>query len=492
MKRIHAMKLTAKVLVAQLVAITIALTMTAWLIDWRAGVAYRGYFAQTQASQLATLANQAALQYTEGGDWQAVQDWLDQLSLNTMAAHMGRGNMGGGMGLGNMGSNNGGRAAEATVAGTFLLVDAQSGQPLAPSVSPGAVAALDATMLSAGAPVVVAGTPVALLVSLLPGQYGRAEEALLGQVQTAILLSAAISGVLALAIGALLVANVLHPLRAVESAVMAVANGDFNTRLQVQGQDEFAKLGSAVNLMAETLQAQETLRQRLVSDVAHELRTPLSVIQGNLQAILDGVYPLNNEEIQTVFDETQLLSRLVTDLHELAQAEAGRLLLQRQQLPVDGILRHLADLYMPLAEQRGIKLHVEPLAAHCEVNADPDRLQQILHNLVGNALRHTPSGKTIRISTRKEAGFTSPIDQVRFTVEDTGSGIAAADIPYVFERFYRSETNRPRPADHATGAGLGLAIAKALVVAHGGEIGVNATIPHGATFWFTLPIHSAR
>ena len=476
------MKLTAKVLIAQLVAITIALTMTAWLIDWRAGVAYRGYFTQTQANQLASFADQAALQYAAVGDWQAVQDWLDQTASGSMGAHMGHGNMG----MGNMG----GRAAATESA--FLLVDIQNGQPLAAPLSPIDTTLINPTAVAAGAPVVVDGIPVARLISLaMPGQYGRAEEALLGQIQTAILLSAAISGVIALVIGALLVANVLYPLRAVEQAVMAVANGNFKARVGVQGQDEFAKLGSSVNHMAETLQAQETLRQRLVSDVAHELRTPLSVIQGNLQAILDGVYPLNNEEIQTVFDETQLLSRLVTDLHELAQAEAGRLLLQRQQLPVDGILRHLADLYTPLAEQREITLHVEPSAAlvgsEVEVNADPDRLQQILHNLVGNALRHTPKGETIRISARKEAGLDSPVDQVRFTIQDTGSGIAAADVPYVFERFYRSETNRPRPAEHATGAGLGLAIAKALVVAHGGEIGVNATTPHGATFWFTLP-----
>jgi two-component system OmpR family sensor kinase/two-component system sensor histidine kinase BaeS len=350
---------------------------------------------------------------------------------------------------------------------------------------------VDAAILEKGAPVVVDGATVARLVSLrTPGQMGYAEEALMAQVQTAIMLSALIAGVLALAIGALLVASVLQPLRAVERTVTAVANGNLTARVAVRGQDEIANLGSAVNNMAETLQAQEALRQRLVSDVAHELRTPLSVIQGNLQAILDGIYPLYAEEIRTVLDETQLLSRLVTDLHELAQAEAGRLPLQRQQLPVASILSHLSDLYAPIAAQKGIALHVAPPPAQLEVNADPDRLQQILHNLVGNALRHTPNGETIHIRSEVENGrenTSHASGAVRFTIQDTGSGINAGDLPFVFERFYRGEAGRPRPTEPVAGAGLGLAIAKALVQAHGGQIGVYATTPHGATFWFTLP-----
>jgi signal transduction histidine kinase len=192
-------------------------------------------------------------------------------------------------------------------------------------------------------------------------------------------------------------------------------------------------------------------------------------------------------------DETQLLSRLITDLHELAQAEAGRLPLQRQQLSVAGLLAHLADLYTPIARQKGIDLRAETPSTQLEVYADSDRLQQIFHNLLGNALRHTTGGETIRIAAMLEERANAGREQtalrniVRFTIQDTGSGIEPADLPYVFERFYRGEANRPRSTDQATGAGLGLAIAKALVHAHGGEIGVFATTPHGATFWFTLP-----
>lgn len=473
------MKLTAKILIAQLVAIVVALGTIAWLIDWRTGIVYRGYLSQAQSAQLAALAEQVAQQYAASGNWQTVQQWLDQSAAQTAAGQMGR-QMGG-----HMPSNGMGMGMMARAENLYLLVDPASGQSLTdPTTTP-----LDAAALANGAPVVVNGITVARIVSLRGmGHMGSAEENVLAQVQTAILLSAAVAGVIALAIGALLVTSILRPLAAVEATVMDVAKGNFGARVAVRGQDEIANLGSAVNHMAETLQAQETLRQRLVSDVAHELRTPISVIQGNLQAILDGVYPLNTDEIRTLYDETQLLSRLVTDLHELAQAEAGRLPLQRQLLSVQAILQHLSDLYAPLAKQKGIDLRVDlpanSPASRLQVNADPDRLQQILHNLLGNAIRHTPSGETIQVSARIERDEPG---KVRFTLQDTGSGIAAEDLPYVFDRFYRGEANRPRPVDHAAGAGLGLAIAKALVQAHGGQIGVYATTPHGATFWFTLP-----
>lgn len=468
------MKLTAKVLLAQLIVLTIALATTAWLINQRVGTVYQGYFYETQAAQLAALAEQAASQYAGLGDWAQVQSWLDQFS--PMMA--GRNGMMGGMGAG---MRSGMGMMDRDAISSYLLVDPQSGVPLAHDG-----AAVEAAMLDAGAPVVVDGVTVAKLVALRPlGQMGRTEEILLAQVHSAILVSAAIAGAIALIIGALLVGGILRPLRAVESAVVAIAAGNLTARVSQTGSDEIANLGVAVNHMAESLEAQELLRQRLVSDVAHELRTPLSVVQGNLQAILDGVYPLNTEEIRTIFDETQLLSRLVADLHELAQAEAGRLPLQRQPLPVAGILSHLADLYTPLALKKGIQFEVDAPAQPVEVSADPDRLQQILHNLVGNALRHTPSGERIRITAAAEGS--GDARAVRFTIQDTGGGIATDDLPYVFERFYRGEASRLRPTEQSAGAGLGLAIAKALVHAHGGQIGVHATIPHGATFWFTLP-----
>jgi two-component system OmpR family sensor kinase/two-component system sensor histidine kinase BaeS len=464
------MKLTVKVLIAQLIAITIALTMTALLIEWRAGVAYRGYFNEMQAAQLTALAEQVAVQYAAVGDWQSVQNWLTQYSPAMPGRH--------GMGMGQ------GTMAARALGPAFLVVDPQSGEPLGQPA-----AAVSASMLATGAPVVIEGATKALLISeQTSGQMGRPEQNLLAQVQSAILVSALVSGVIALGIGALLVAGVLRPLRAVERAVTTVSEGNFAARVGVTGEDEIASLGRAFNHMAEVLEAQEMLRQRLVSDVAHELRTPISVIQGNLQAILDGVYPLNHEEIQTLLAETQLLSRLVTDLHELAQAETGRLALHRQPLPVAGVLVHLADLYAPVAEQKGIDLQVDPPATALYVDADPDRLQQILHNLLGNALRHTPSGESIRIAATAD-GAAGRRD-VRFTVQDTGTGVAPDNLPFVFERFYRGDASRLRPADHAAGAGLGLAIAKALVQSQGGQIGAYATIPHGASFWFTLPATS--
>jgi signal transduction histidine kinase len=233
--------------------------------------------------------------------------------------------------------------------------------------------------------------------------------------------------------------------------------------------------------MAANLQQQEVLRQRLVADIAHELRTPLSVVQGNLQAILDGVFPLELDEIRTVQEEARLIARLVTDLHELAQAEAGRLPLVRQQVKVATVIQHMANSFRPLAAEKDITLITDLPAGSLTVDADPDRLHQILTNLLGNAIRHTPKDGEVRLAAVEQ------IDSIRFSVANSGQGIEPEDLPHIFDRFYRVDTSRERDDNFATNAGLGLAIVKALVEAHGGEIWVESTPGEVAKFTFELP-----
>jgi two-component system OmpR family sensor kinase/two-component system sensor histidine kinase BaeS len=228
--------------------------------------------------------------------------------------------------------------------------------------------------------------------------------------------------------------------------------------------------------MADELQQAETLRRNLMADIAHELRTPLTVMQGSLRALLDGVYPLELKEIASIYDETRLLSRLVADLRELALAESGRLALKMQPVEVAPVLQTVAGQFTAAAETQATRIALIKGSALPRVQADPDRLTQVLHNLLTNALRHTAGG-TITVSSE------SLDERVKIRVQDSGEGIAPEELTHVFDRFYRADNSRSRSTG---GVGLGLAIAKAWVEAMGGTIGVNSQPGQGSTFWFTL------
>ncbi|MEW5719540.1 MAG: HAMP domain-containing sensor histidine kinase, partial [Chloroflexota bacterium] len=205
-----------------------------------------------------------------------------------------------------------------------------------------------------------------------------------------------------------------------------------------------------------------------------------AVLQGNLSAMLDEVYPLERSEIATLYDETRLLSRLVDDLRELALADAGRLTINAQTVNVAEILRAALANFSVAADAQNVQIVLEQ-SEELSARADPDRLAQILRNLIANALRHTPEGGKISIQSTvnsQQSGF------VTISVSDTGEGIAADDLPHVFERFYRADKSRTRASGNT---GLGLAIAKAWVEAMGGKIGVESELGRGSRFWFTLP-----
>jgi two-component system OmpR family sensor kinase/two-component system sensor histidine kinase BaeS len=240
--------------------------------------------------------------------------------------------------------------------------------------------------------------------------------------------------------------------------------------------------------MAAALEAGETQRRQMVADIAHELRTPLTVIQGNLRAMLDDVYPLCKDEVVTIYETSLGLRRLVDDLRELSLAEAGRLELRLQPVAVAPLLAREVALFADIAH--GVALRAEAPPDVPDVLADPERLAQVLHNLVSNALRHTPAEGSVILRVMSEAhtrgansGGSGP-SAVRFEVVDTGIGIAPADLPYVFERFYRADRGRAREQG---GSGLGLAITRQLVLLQDGQIGVESALGHGARFWFTLP-----
>ncbi len=219
----------------------------------------------------------------------------------------------------------------------------------------------------------------------------------------------------------------------------------------------------------------------MLADVAHELRTPLSVLQGNLRAILDEVYPLNQEEMARLYEHTRFLSRLVNDLHELAQAEAHQLPLYRQKTNLASLINNVSDTFRPGAEAKGVTLQTELPADLPPVDVDPNRITQVLQNLLANALRHTPAEGGIIIGAKAAAGA------VCVFICDTGEGIPPEYIPYIFDRFYRADPARARDKG---GAGLGLAIARAIVETHGGTISATSHgVPgQGTTFAVEFPM----
>jgi len=287
------------------------------------------------------------------------------------------------------------------------------------------------------------------------------------------------TGGLTLIIGLFLMRRVVTPLAEVIAAAHSVAAGDLTTRVQVSGPGDLRGLIESFNHMADALQRSDRERRALLADVAHELRTPLTVIRGRLEGIVDGIYPADEAHVAPALEEAYVLERLVEDLRQLTLAEARQLPFERRPIDLGEIAAKAAEIFSAEAAETNIALRVNTSPDLPPVLADPQRMDQVIGNLLSNALRFTPPGGQVALDVdRTGAG-------VRLAVTDTGEGIAAEDLPHVFDRFYRGEKSRARASG---GAGLGLAIARAWVQAMGGEIGVESTPGYGSCFWLTLPL----
>ncbi len=329
-----------------------------------------------------------------------------------------------------------------------------------------------------------------LLLSFSGGwdRLGELERSFLDRMQTVLITAVTLMVGLGLIASALLSRSLTAPLQRLVAAARAVAGGDLGQRVQVEGSAEIAEAGQAFNEMTSALQEGERLRQNMVADVAHELRTPLTVLQGNLRALLDDVYPLEKVEIARLYDETRLLSRLVDDLRELAQAEAGQLSFSLRPTDVSDVIQTTVANFEPAAAAKSIHLTMEVTAELPSITADPDRLALVLRNLLINALRHTPEGGQVTVSSGRAE------DGIHITVTDNGEGLAPEDVPHVFDRFWRADRSRSRAEGSISslsrgGAGLGLAIVRAMVEAHGGRVSAASDGPgQGSTFTVWLPL----
>jgi signal transduction histidine kinase len=266
------------------------------------------------------------------------------------------------------------------------------------------------------------------------------------------------------------------PMRDLIDAAGQVEAGDLSARVPEHGPRELRALARAFNAMLDRLRLDETERRRLLADLTHELRTPVSVIQGNLEAMVDGVYPADESHLTPVLDETRVLSRLIDDLRTLTLAESGALVLHRESTDLGVLAGEVVAAFRPQAEAAGVILRAEVADDVPLVDVDPLRIREVLTNLTSNALRHTPGGGSVRILVSLDAEGKRTV----LSVADTGRGILPEDLPRVFDRFYKS--------DDSTGSGLGLAIAKNLVTAHGGEIRAESTLGQGSTVRFMLPL----
>ncbi len=306
-----------------------------------------------------------------------------------------------------------------------------------------------------------------------------AEAAFLASMRWSILLGSAVALLTALLVGVLLARTLTQPLRELTEATRALARGALGRQVPVRSSDELGELATSFNHMSADLAASVRQRRQMTADIAHDLRTPLSVILGYTEALSDGKIPGSLEIYQVLHGESQHLQRLIEDLRLLSLADAGELSLNRQRLTPYRVLERAAIAHAVNALDKDIDLRLEAAADLPALSADPERLAQVMGNLVSNAIRHTPPRGEIVLSATQER------DQVLLHVADTGSGIAPDDLPFIFDRFYRGDSSRSQMMGES---GLGLAIARSLVEAHGGRISVDSTLGSGTRFTVALPV----
>ncbi|MBK8783555.1 MAG: HAMP domain-containing histidine kinase [Anaerolineales bacterium] len=271
-----------------------------------------------------------------------------------------------------------------------------------------------------------------------------------------------------------------QPLGEIFNAIDSVAEGNLSVRVSEDKSDMFSELIKRFNKMLEELERANQQRRNLTADIAHELRTPLHIIQGNLEGVIDGVYEPTTEHINNTLDETKLLARLVNDLQTLSLAETGQLPLHPTRFLLADLMQDLTSSFSSQAASDGIDLQTHVSDPSQEITADYDRLNQVLSNLISNALRHTSSGGKISLEAESIVG---EVRGVRIKVNDTGVGIPSENLPFIFDRFWRGDKSRSGRVN----SGLGLAIAKQLIQAHSGTIEAQSEVGKGTSFMIELP-----
>ena len=464
-----------KLLASFVLVAIVAVGLVAVLANRTTTRQFQIYVSQGRQLRAERLAPEVAAYYARTGSWAGVAEWLPGLAQSQPAGQ----GQGQGPRLGR------GRGEGATV-DRLLLADA-TGRVIADTEAALVGQRLSTVELAGGAPLEVGGQLVGtLLIPAAGSTHTPLEDEFLSQVNQSLLWAGLAAVVVALVLGLLLARQLTAPLRALTQAARRLAAGrraggsqDDVPQVPIRSQDEIGELSQAFNQMALSLAQQETLRRNLMADIAHELRTPLTVIRSDLEALLDGVYEPTPEALASLQEEALLLARLVDDLRALALAEAGQLRLERQSTDLGALLQGVVASFDLQAESHGQALALDLATELPPADIDPQRVRQVVANLVSNALRHTPAGGEVLVSAGARPG------EIEVSVADNGPGIAPEDLAHVFDRFWQGDQGR------VGSSGLGLTIARELVRTHGGRIWAESTPGQGATFRFTLPLQAA-
>lgn len=448
------LSLTAKLLLSFLV---VGLAGTA-LLAFLGASATAGEFGQFVFSiQRQDVAEQLSLYYAEHESWEGVQPTFSSRML-----------------AGPRRPEHGGPRFV-----PFVLTDA-AGNVIVPGPGYGAGDSLSANTLSEATPIELEGQTVGRLI-VQPGAFGRdpAELAFLDRVNVTLRIGAVGGTAAAVVLGAVLARSVTRPLRELTQAARAVAEGDLETQVRVRSSDEIGELAAAFNQMNANLARARDLRRQMTADVAHELRTPISVILGHSEGIRDSVLQADPETLGVIHDEATRLERLVEDLRLLSLMDAGELSLVLSPTEPERLIESAATSFRALAAERGVELALELESELPSLELDSERVLQVLRNLLDNALRHTPLGGRITLHAARVGSA------LQVQVFDSGPGIPEQDLPHLFERFYRTDRSRQRDGG---GSGLGLAIARSLTEAQGGRLWAANRPQGGAVFTLEFPL----
>jgi signal transduction histidine kinase len=450
-----------KLFLSFVLIVVVSVVLVTWIARQGAVGEVRAFMYRGGMTGTDGLAGELEDYYRQNGSWQGVEALLDS------PGH-GQGMMGGGNGQGMMGQR--------------LRIADRDGKIVADSSTAAPTGEMTAGERDASIELKVDDQVVGYLLPEGGMGFNRGDEQfLVARLNRAALIAGLIALVVALFLAFFLAYRLLRPVRDLASAAQNLAQGDLSQRVPVSGNDELAHLGRDFNQMADALQQAGESRRAMTADIAHELRTPLAVQRANLEALQDGVYPLSPENLQPILDQNLLLSRLVDDLRTLALADAGQLTLERVPTDLPGLAGRVVERFQAQAADQQVTLrYTPPQEAWQEILLDPLRIEQILNNLISNALRYTPAGGQVLVTLRKEAR------RILLEVRDSGPGIPAEALPHVFERFYRADRSRARSQG---GSGLGLAIARQLARAHSGELKAANAAPGGALFTLELPVN---
>jgi signal transduction histidine kinase len=428
-------------------------------------------FSQLIVEQERTIFAELAVNYyTNTGSWDGVYDYIKQVRVVTNRPYN------------EAGTGNEPRPPEfprpfLNQSNKFALVDNQGSIiiPAQPDYSSGmTVLQKD---LNKGQELVVDDQIVGYILTISrpdPPNFNPMETRYLKKINEALGFAILSALVFSLVMGIFLAKNITHPLKELTLAAQNMSQGQLEQRVSVGSKDEIGQLAESFNKMSEEISLSNRLRRQMTADIAHDLRTPLTVIGGYIESMRDGILQPTSERFDLIYSEIERLQNLVSDLRMLSQVDAGELKLNLQSLQPKIILERAAAPHLHQAEKHQISLRVEAEGELPDIRVDEDRMMQVLDNLISNSMRYTPAGgKIILAAARMNGG-------VQLAVCDNGSGIPAEDLPHIFERFYRAEKSRVTGSDES---GLGLAIAKALVEAQGGKISAESTLNAGTVVY---------